>query len=714
MKSHYNYFLITLKSTLVVIIFALPMYVFIKDTYNFGIDNYLDNELKLQQALHSKNTQEQISNTKNFEINIKNQDFINNKNFFYLKEFLTKKQIQEIYLELSLKNIFSKAIKIKEDWYIMTFLNTKRSPLQYHLYISKAENIDKEEKLFLKLQTMLAISSIILFILSYFSLLSKENLAKTKKEIQLSLDEANMYFNNAMIAFLIVNKDRKIIGINTLFCKIFGYTKEELLYQNSEILHISKDSYKQWGKLVFEKAQINSVINERYEVKRKDGTPFWIEASGAPFDNAKHISNGVVWTIMDVTEQIENKNTIEKLNKSLHENLLYLRLFLDTAPIPIYVNDKNGLIIECNNAFLKMLKKQKKDVIQHSLNKFLPDYLAQLHAKKDKELLYKDNIYYKELLSIDPDESETYEYHKSTIYKDDIYDGYICVMVNVTEREIQETKLQKMIFEAVQKNKELTQSHEEERLNDIKFTAIGQLAAGITHEINTPLTYLKGNLELLVMDLQEISDKCKIKDQIIEDSLEMKNGINRIASIVEAMREMSQQKKVILESTNIYDTIITSLIISFNRSKQISKIYINDKLFTLDMPKEDITCFAMVQPQRVEQVWIIIINNALDQLQKTLKYDLRELRINCFVKDKKIHILFHDNAGGIEDKMINKIFEPFVSNKPEGGMGIGLSIAKRIINDQDGFIRTYNSEQGAVFEVILKESEVAKKLESTI
>jgi C4-dicarboxylate-specific signal transduction histidine kinase len=122
------------------------------------------------------------------------------------------------------------------------------------------------------------------------------------------------------------------------------------------------------------------------------------------------------------------------------------------------------------------------------------------------------------------------------------------------------------------------------------------------------------------------------------------------------------------------------------------------------MQKEKGDCFAMVQAQRVEQVWIIIINNALDQLQRVENFEDRELRINCFNRDNKVHIFFRDNAGGINVDMLENIFEPFVSDKPEGGMGVGLSIAKRIISEQNATINAYNDASGAVFEIIFDSS----------
>jgi PAS domain S-box-containing protein len=675
---------------------------FVKNSYATNFENYIESELKLQKALHFNNKTDNmlIASAKHFVVNLKDHSLQEDTQFTYFKEYFSQAQIEDIRLELALKNTFAKAIEVKENWYIVTFLYNPTHPFEYHVSIAEAKDIEKAETLLQRLQIMITLSSFVLFFLSYVILISKEKLAKRKKELQDSLEEANMYFNNAMIAFLIVDKERKIIAVNTLLCKMFGYREDELLSQSAEILHTSAHSYRKWDETVFSKAQLDSVVNEQYEMQRKDGEHFWMEASGAPFNNSNKISNGVVWTILDVTKQVESRKTINKLNESLHENLNYIRLFLDTAPVPIYVNNKEGLIVECNSAFAKIIKRLKADIIGNSIGKFLPKYLADIHRKKDDELLYNETIFYREILSVDLDDTRIYEYHKTAIKKENLYEGYICVMIDVTEHEEQETKLQKMIFEAVEKNRELAQAHEEERLNDIKFTAIGQLSAGITHEINTPLTYIKGNLEILEMDLKDMPDECEIKSQLIEDAQEMKSGIDRIASIVEAMREMSQQKRVDLQVTDIYSTILTSLVISFNRSKQISKIYVNEKLFSLDLKKEEGSCFSMVQAQRVEQVWIIIINNALDQLQKIENFEDREIRINCFEKENKVHVTFKDNGGGISEDVLETVFEPFVSDKPEGGMGVGLSIAKRIIDEQKAVLRTYNDEKGAVFEVV--------------
>jgi len=249
-------------------------------------------------------------------------------------------------------------------------------------------------------------------------------------------------------------------------------------------------------------------------------------------------------------------------------------------------------------------------------------------------------------------------------------------------------------------DKEL-KAYQEERILNAKFTATGQLAAGITHEINTPLTYIKANIEMMKYDIDDISN-LDIKSNMGENLIQIVDGINRIETIVNSMKEISQQSVREKITTNIYSTIITSTILTYNKIKHISPIYINDKKFEINMDKNMFKFFAKVEIQRIEQVWIILINNAMDELVKIKDLNNRRLNINIYEKNNKIIIIFKDTAGGIDNNIIKELFEPFKNTKKSSGIGMGLSIAKRIIDDQNGAtIEAYNEDNGAVFKITL-------------
>ena len=249
------------------------------------------------------------------------------------------------------------------------------------------------------------------------------------------------------------------------------------------------------------------------------------------------------------------------------------------------------------------------------------------------------------------------------------------------------------------------EKHQEDLIKNTKFLTIGQIAAGITHEINTPLTYIKGTLEMLHSSLLKLP-KTKEKADLLEDQKTIYNGINRIGIIIESMREMSQSTLSQKERFNIYSTIIIVLRMIHNKAKQVSRIYVNNKLFDIDTSdKEEEQYFALIHIQRIEQVWTIILNNALDELAKIDNYEKRRIDINIYKKEKKLIIDFIDTAGGIEESIYSKIFEPFVSSKESSGVGIGLNVAKKIIEEHQGEIKVKNTKNGACFSIILDDME---------
>ena len=92
----------------------------------------------------------------------------------------------------------------------------------------------------------------------------------------------------------------------------------------------------------------------------------------------------------------------------------------------------------------------------------------------------------------------------------------------------------------------------------------------------------------------------------------------------------------------------------------------------------------------------------MDQLIYIDDFEKRKFTIDISSTNDEIFVKFKDNGGGIDKSILENIFEPFVSFKEHGGIGVGLNIAKKIIEDQNGTIIAYNEDEGAVFEVRLK------------
>lgn len=237
----------------------------------------------------------------------------------------------------------------------------------------------------------------------------------------------------------------------------------------------------------------------------------------------------------------------------------------------------------------------------------------------------------------------------------------------------------------------------EEKLSDAKLMSVGRLAAAITHELNTPITYIKGNLELLKWDCE---DKFP---EVIDVFKPIEEGIERIELIVNSMYEFAGTGKEEVKLCNIHMTLVYALRIILNRSKHIAPIQINGELFSASTSYNLSSCLTMGVSNRLEQVWIIIINNALDEFEKgTIAYENRRINVDFHCNDDVIKVTIRDNAGGIPESMLEGIFNFAVGGDKKKSMGIGLNVAKAIINKHGGDIYAYNHENGAVFEIVLK------------
>ena len=242
-----------------------------------------------------------------------------------------------------------------------------------------------------------------------------------------------------------------------------------------------------------------------------------------------------------------------------------------------------------------------------------------------------------------------------------------------------------------------------------KLESIGQLAAGIAHEINTPAQYVGDNTRFLkgefvqilsVIDSYaaqldtsgpsisweersaQIKESLKeldydfIRDEIpqaIDQSIEGIEGIERISHIVKAMKEFSHPGKGTMEPANLNDAIESTATVCSNRWK-----YTADIEYSLDPAHDSVSCFL----GEFNQVILNLIVNAADAIESNTALDGKKGHI--FIETKSLEDSFQirvcDNGGGIPDSVKAKIFDPFFTTKDVGkGTGQGLSISHDVI-----------------------------------
>lgn len=545
-------------------------------------------------------------------------------------------------------------------------------------------------------------------------LLFSEPIAKINKKIEdenkdldLNIKKNSIELNenhnviDKYIMSIRMTKNNTILDVSSAFCYFLGYSKGELIGHNYKML-IHKDMKKlEYIRLWRFVKKGKSYVGEINGIK-KDGESFWIDLFVEPYFSDTNKIIGYTIIAYDTT----NKKKIEDLYKDLNSQVEQYNAIFENVNSGIALIDLEGNFRKINKTFSKFLEYKNEELLKMKCTDIASESSKEFLSKILEEAREIGTICNIEKIFIDKYGTQVHLELSLSLLSDK---KHFVFVVNSLEdkRKLQELNqnLELRINQEVEKSIQKDKIHQQEQIKNAKLSSIGSLAAGIAHEINTPLTYIKGNLELMQYDILDLP-KSEIQERMKYDSEKMKEGIDRIANIVESMREMSQSSKEIKEKTNIYGTLITSLTIAYNHSKQISRIYLNNKLFSIDsINKNEFIFFSKVQKQRMEQVWIIVINNALDELVKVDDYENRILNINILEDNNEIIIRFKDSAGGIKEDILEDIFEPFISSKEHSGIGVGLNIAKKIVDEQDGIIKAYNEDLGAVFEVRLKKYE---------
>ncbi|MGB3510544.1 MAG: AAA family ATPase [Microcoleaceae cyanobacterium] len=271
-----------------------------------------------------------------------------------------------------------------------------------------------------------------------------------------------------------------------------------------------------------------------------------------------------------------------------------------------------------------------------------------------------------------------------------------------------EEKVQKRTKELNEKNQYLAQTLQElkhtqsQLIQTEKMSSLGQLVAGVAHEINNPVSFIHGNLiyaqdyaqNLLdvidvyqesytdpVPSVKEIVEEVEL-DFLIEDFPKllksMKMGANRIQKIVESLRNFSRLDEAEVKPVDIHEGIDSTLMILDNRLKTNSdapEILVVKNYSKL--PK--IECYA----GQLNQVFMNIISNAIDALELDINNSKDSPKITITTKlksDKIVLISIADNGCGMSESVQKQIFDPFYTTKPVGkGTGLGLAISYQVV-----------------------------------
>ncbi len=230
-----------------------------------------------------------------------------------------------------------------------------------------------------------------------------------------------------------------------------------------------------------------------------------------------------------------------------------------------------------------------------------------------------------------------------------------------------------------------------------KLAAIGQLASGVGHEINNPLTIIKGNVEILKKQI----DKDEIDLNRIQSSFKkIDSSIVRAVNIVKGLKSFARddiQKMERIDITKLLKEIVNLL----------KDMYTSEGIFLKSDIEEDLSCEGSYGP--LQQVVVNLLANAKDATNKKQA----EISLTASKKNENIEVRVVDQGSGVPEDLIEKIFDPFFTTKSVNeGTGLGLSISHQIVSEHDGELYVEKSDsEGTSFLLKLKSGNCRAKKE---
>lgn len=362
------------------------------------------------------------------------------------------------------------------------------------------------------------------------------------------------------------------------------------------------------------------------------------------------------WNMLSVKRSYKNYFRLQNAEQLVQFQEIRLREFIDSLPGYVSWFDNELNYIDANNKLTEITGVEREEIVGKNLG-FTNPTDPLVHKIRQ----FKNSNQPTEIIEISIQKEGLPDKHLLTMllrYRLNSNEEQISVLsLDVTQLKMQEQELEKKRIQLI---------------NQEKYTALGEMAGGIAHEINNPLAIICGKTEVLLLQ----KEKGILTDEALERQLKgIHNTSQRLIKIVKSLKTLVRDGRIdSIEQTTVAAAIDPLLEILVSRLENMNvNLYVDRGDFEME-----IRCGIV----ELGQVLMNLIVNAAQAIEPM---DEKWVKISIRSDATKVYIIIVDSGNGISPEVQRKLFQPFFTTKAPGvGTGIGLSLSKELMQKQQG------------------------------
>lgn len=557
-----------------------------------------------------------------------------------------------------------------------------------------------------------------------------------RKTVEKEMKRLALVAQKTQNGVVITNPEGKIQWVNPGFTTITGYEIDEALGKKPGSILQGKETSQETILTIREAIKNQQPFTGEIYNYRKDGQGYWVSISIMPFHNNQGILKGFIGVETDITSQKEMEKALrqardemesrvaertaelmeanQKMSQEfeerkrtqieLSEAQQFLRKIIDNVPNMIFVKDREGRYTLANRALAQLYGIKMKDLIGKTDLELIPNSAeAESFLRDDRQIVedMEEKFIFEQRFTDKNGNIHWLQTVKRPLLGDSGVENILGISTDMTERKILESQLR----------------------HSQKLESIGQLAAGIAHEINTPTQYVGDNTRFVrdafvdinqtlikYGELLKIAETGSITSEIIDEikkeieradleylieevpnavhqSLE---GVSRIAKIVQSMKDFAHPGTKDKTAVDLNKAIESTVTVARNEWKYVADLETD---FDTNLPL--VPCYL----GEFNQVVLNMVVNAAHAI-KDVVGDASQGKGKITVSTTKINddwaeIRIADTGTGIPPEVQPKVFDPFFTTKEVGkGSGQGLAISHTVVVEKHNGKLSFETEPG--------------------